>query len=255
MAWIIPTIQNIDLFRQQLNTILQQIGYVSNPAAQRVFAGFTTPPDFDRQIQIGRLISDLQDAGVYDKLDLFYVMAAADSQAARVNWISPGATDLVAVNSPTFTTDRGYTGDGASAYLDTGAQLDLLTHYTLNSASVGGWVLNNVTGAIIAGLNAASTLNVNARNGAGNFLGRVNDAGATGAVNADSRGFWSLNRSASNARQFYLNGASYSTDSTASTLFSSAQLAIGFAGGSLTADEHAALYEAAQTYLTSVGAI
>ena len=47
------------------------------------------------------------------------VQAAHSSQAALLNWVStsyPSST----VNSPTFTTDRGYAGDGVSSYVASG---------------------------------------------------------------------------------------------------------------------------------------
>ena len=40
----------------------------------------------------------------------FYMYAAADSQAAKINWINPGTYNATEVNSPTFTADRGFTG-------------------------------------------------------------------------------------------------------------------------------------------------
>ncbi len=66
------------------------------------------------------LVSDLKDAGVWSKLDLLYVFATdGDSDFACINWKDPNNFECTEVNSPTFTTNKGFESDGSSAYLDT----------------------------------------------------------------------------------------------------------------------------------------
>lgn len=115
---------------------VQDNGADSNVAAAAVFTTLTTgtsDTDFDnlvaamsvapnnlRKGYIARFIGALYAASVWSKIDAMWVLAAHDEQAGRLNWKSPGSFTLTAVNSPTFTTDRGFAGNGSSSYLDTG---------------------------------------------------------------------------------------------------------------------------------------
>lgn len=103
--------------------------------------GYTAPSAAQQTLQ-NTLVTDLKTAGVWDKLDVFYVFATdGDSDYATLNWVAPSSFQATKINSPTFTADEGFTGDGSSAYLDTNlnAQSDT-TNYTLNDASFGGYV-------------------------------------------------------------------------------------------------------------------
>ena len=64
------------------------------------------------------------------------VQAAHSSQAALLNWVStsyPSST----VNSPTFTTDRGYAGDGVSSYVASGYVPSADSNWTSTDHSFG----------------------------------------------------------------------------------------------------------------------
>ena len=104
------------------------------------FSPFTTPPDPTRKALINTLVKSLKAAGVWTKLDALYLFAAADAQAARRNWIQD-LYNATAVSSPTFAADRGYTGDGAAAYLDTGFNPSTASSpkLTQNSAHASAW--------------------------------------------------------------------------------------------------------------------
>jgi len=248
------------------------VGVAYEAEASALFARFTTPPDATRKGVINTLVKALKDFGIWAKLDALYLMAAADSQAARQNWIAD-QYNLTAVSGPTFAADRGYTGDAAAAYLDTGFNPATATSpkYLLNSASLAFWCRTNT---IITGYEVgnASTTQLSARSASANTVrGRLSDASLSnwGTV-ADALGLTAINRSASNARQVYRGGSSIGTDTGASTAVTSAnlvflsagtaagfgnrQVAFGALGGSLDATEHANLYAAVNTYLTAIGA-
>lgn len=89
------------------------------PEALALFARMTTPPDARRKGLINTLIAGLKHAGVWSRLDAFYMLAAHTAQAACLNWVAD-AYNLTPVNNPAFEVDRGYTGNGLNAYLDTG---------------------------------------------------------------------------------------------------------------------------------------
>jgi hypothetical protein len=80
---------------------------------------YTLPSSGQQDLQ-NQLVVDLKDAGVWSKLDIFYVFATdGDSDFASINWKDPNSFEITEVNSPTFTTNKGFESDGTSAYLDT----------------------------------------------------------------------------------------------------------------------------------------
>jgi hypothetical protein len=99
---------------------------------------------------------------------------------------------------------------------------------------------------------------------------RINDAANlnSGATITTSAGYTAANRSGAALRQIYKNGGSVANDTQASAalaattiylgrdgaLYSTHQIAAAHIGGSLTAAEHLALYNAINTYLTAIGA-
>lgn len=119
---------------------------VSNldPDALSVIIRMTTPPNNPRAQAISRLVTTLKGAGLWTKTDVLYVLAAADSQAALLNWKSAFYTAAVGGGAPVFTADRGYTGNGTSTFLSTGfspATLPAGLILSQNSAHLGAYVL------------------------------------------------------------------------------------------------------------------
>jgi len=132
--------------------------------------GYTAPSASQQTLQ-NTLVTDLKTAGVWDKLDLFYCFATdGDSDYATLNWKSPSSFQVTKVNSPTFTADEGFNGDGASAYLNTnwngywnGVK------FIPNDASAGVWIHTIATGNAMAyfGDNGTGT---DMRQGSNDFL-------------------------------------------------------------------------------------
>lgn len=91
------------------------------------------------------LIIQLKADGIWALLDVLYIMATnGDSDFACYNLKDPTQYNLTKVNSPLFTSLQGFKGDGVSAYLDTNFILASNgINYTLNSASVGGYIRSN----------------------------------------------------------------------------------------------------------------
>jgi hypothetical protein len=245
-------------------------------AAQVAFEAETTAllvrmsvaPDSTRRGQINTLIASLKTAGVWAKLDALYVMAAHDAQAARQNW-KQNAFNLTGVNSPTFTTDRGYRGDGSTSYLDSAFNPTTAGGlFVQDNAHLGLWALTSDTSSIfdIGNTNARMTL----RTSGGAMVTRLNDATNTSGTVPDSAGYSLLSRSLSASYSRYKNGSAITDAVVASTgmtnaamtvcgvasaaQFSARQQAVAHWGASLTAAEASALQTALQTYLTAVGA-
>ena len=115
--------------------------------------GYTAPSASQQTLQ-NTLITDLKTAGVWDKLDLFYVFATdGDSDYATLNWKSPASFQTTKVNSPTFTANQGFKGDSSSAYIDTNFNPSTNgVNYQLTEASRGFYIYTPSTlGSVIEG--------------------------------------------------------------------------------------------------------
>ena len=245
--------------------------------SRAIFLAFSTSPTPQRKYLIDRLVRSLIGSGIWSKLDAFYIFAAADSQAALINWKNPGTYNATAVASPTFTADRGFTfDDGSSQYLD----LNFNPHtaptpnYTANSASRFGRLLVNDADAqdVVWGDTATFINNFYVGTGANQVLIRINSEGTNlTTTDATPTGFWAVNRSGASASEFYKNGASVASNAEASSAttnydfnivigrtagdYGDSQQASHGVGGTLTAAEHAALAFAELAYMRDVGAV
>jgi hypothetical protein len=242
-----------------------------DPAAAALIARMTGAPGEARSVLIDALVRSLKAAGVWAKLDMFHVLAAHDEQAARRNWVAD-AYNLVAVNAPGFVADRGFTGDGAASYLDTGFQpgVSAGSRALQDSNHLGIWCRTNVSGT---GIDMGSTNHSLNANNSGNLSTR-NMAAATNTVGAGtSIGHSLISRSGAAGYARYRNGVSLGDASQASAAalalnlfvccrnaggvasgFAARQIAVVHAGAALSAGEAAALYAVLGTYLAAVGA-
>lgn len=244
------------------------VGGVSyEPETLALVARFTTPPTTQRKGEINSLIAALKTAGVWVKLDILYLLAAADAQAAQRNWIAD-ANNLTEVSAPTFTTDRGYTGNGTSSYLDTG-HTPGSGHYALNDAHVSLWSLTAAQTATTVVANGSTVrASIVPRNASDLLSYRLNDTTSGTVANASGLGFFATNRAASGTKRAYKTGSLLGTNAIASTAlpaasfrilgegtnFSSYQAASMSAGSNLTDAENLAFYNALHTYMQAVGA-
>ena len=142
------------LFRDILMAAARAGGGVSYEAeALTYFAAMSVAPDDTRKGHLNTLIASLKTAGVWAKLDGLYIMAAHDAQAARVNAVNP-ASVATANGTITFTTDRGYAGNGTTGYLNTGFNPTTAPSpkYARNSAHMGAWSRTAVNAGVEIGV-------------------------------------------------------------------------------------------------------
>jgi len=247
--------------------------------ATALFARFTTPPTVQRKGLINALIKTLKTAGIWSKLDALYLTAAADSQAARRNWLAD-QYNLTAVSSPSFVADRGYAGDGSASYLSTGFTPSTATSpkFSQNSATLGVWSRTDVA-ADVCDIGARVSISQDStafiRNAGNQFLARLNAAsvGGLGPVNLISSGMFAAIRPDAANLIAYVNGSSIGAGAVASVAasslplflaarneggtpnsFSSRQYAAAFIGSGLSGPEIANLYSALNTYMAAIGA-
>jgi surface protein len=126
--------------------------------------GYTLPSSSQQALQ-NQLVYDLKDAGVWSKLDLLYVFATdGDSDFASINWKDPNNYEITEVNSPTFTSNQGFEGDGNSSYLNTNfvASTDSVK-YTDADASFGIYANQapSASNAFLTATRSGSDVNAN----------------------------------------------------------------------------------------------
>lgn len=244
------------------------------PEAAALFGRFTSPPSADRRAQINAVFVAGKRDGWLAKLDAMYVMAAADSQAARLNWVQTLYT-LTEVAAPTFTVDRGYTGNGTSSYLDTGFDPSLGTGMQQqDSAHISSYVLNDVasdTAIDIGQASAAMTYIRSRRAGTNVMRGQISQASASDFALSPvtSVGHSMASRLSASGISGYKDGVLLGFSSVASVPLSSAtfnllrgnaanystrQIAAATIGAGLSGAEVLSMRAALLTYLQAVGA-
>jgi hypothetical protein len=106
-----------------------------------------TDPDDTRKGLINTFILVLKAAGVYAKLDAIHLIASHEGATGLLN-IKSSSWPLATVNSPSFTTDRGYAGDGITASLTVSGYNPSVSSgklFAQNDASAGACVNSHPT--------------------------------------------------------------------------------------------------------------
>ncbi|WP_338719501.1 hypothetical protein [Devosia sp. XK-2] len=222
------------------------------PEALALFARMSVQPDTRRKGLINTLIAGLKQAGVWSRLDAFYMLAAHDAQAARLNWVAD-AYNLTAVNNPSFEVDRGYTGNGINAYLDTGFNPATAGgKFSLNDAHLGVWCLTDASEDKndIGNLNAR----IFARNSGGAISGRMNDnaAPSVAPVVTTAIGHTLLSRENSAGYRIDKDGVARTTAANPSSSISSGNFWILGANGGTQSARQLAMAHFGRHLITSV---
>ncbi len=242
-----------------------------HPKTISYLAAMSSQPSSTRADLIDALIRDIDDAGLFSKLDGLYLHKAHHTQAARVNVC--GSNDVLTVTgSPTFTTDGGVSGS-TSNYYTMSSNINSLAYMAQNSAHVGLWVDTDTSAnggdCGIVGQNTfpqivsriGTDLRVFTNQSGGNYWAATIASGAGHSVG---------NRVTSSGVEIYRDGSSLTISTSGAPSGASAALpASPFAilrggstsgsrtlfashlGSGLTSTEVADLYNALNTYLTS----
>lgn len=231
-------------------------------------SGFTRPNATEQALQ-NQLIIDLKSAGIWAKLDAFYMFAnnITDSTGAfaRINWKNPSANYATAFATlPTITAKNGFTGDGTNQGLNLNLAANAGTYFKSPNGSYGvlvGTISTNNSPIMGAGGNAAinrirnsSTPSSNAiarslitTNYSNNTLIHLNTNGNTmtayknGVGTNGTQSSWGVDDTSTWAILRYGDLASYGTS----------QVKLAFVGGDLSA-EAATFSSLISTYITSV---
>lgn len=247
----------------------QASGYDGDASA--LFSAMTVQPDATRKARINDLVVGLKADGVWTKLDWLVLLAASTAQQALLNWRMPSKV-LQSVNSPTFTVDRGFMGDGATSYLSLGEAFNASGNlYALNSASLGVWC--NLQGAktgarpLIGSTQSTRSYIGPANTGAGGA--RINDSTTLNLGAAETLlGGRVFSRTGAGARAYYRDGVLSLSDTAAATAIATGPAFIlhngtdyaddrvpaAFSGAGLTAAEVQSIHSRINTFLTAIGA-
>ena len=235
-----------------------------------------TPPSSSQQILQNQLVLDLKSADIWDKLDTFAVFATdGDSNYALIDW--KRLTQYTAVNSPTFTTNQGFKGNGVSSYIDTNFIPSAVSNnYQLNNASFGYWCYSLFS-------NGGSRVNIGSRNSSssgltyavgGNenslFMNTNNITNGILSSVSSNLGLRHFNRTSSTGANYYkstgLVGSNTNTsfdlsnysfylfalnNAGTASFYTLSDMSMAFAGADLSA-ENTDLNNAFNTYITSL---
>ena len=170
--------------------------------------------------------------GNWAELDRFWLFAQSVQGNSKISLINPTATQIIEVNSPTWTQYRGYYGNGTTSYLNTSFVPSIGGFkYVLNSADFGVYIYDHGTAASLGceiGMSTTSGAVVSSlysRYTDNNIYANINQnvgAFVSGSI-ADAVGFNSARRTASNAIAIWKNGVSQYTGTTASSSIPSLQ--------------------------------
>lgn len=235
--------------------------------------------DGTHQTAYSNLINGLVSAGIWDKIDALYVFAAAQSATALTN-LKSSSYPASAATGPTFTVDRGYTGDGSSTYVEALVNPSTTVQYVRDSAHFGVWLSD--VGTPVSPANGWSNSGfaiqseVAVLDNSGNCGGAINDNGSGMFAGGQSGpAFAVANRSGASATQLYRNGSSIvSTGNASSSLagivfnwyilarnengtagsFGDGRAFAATIGGSLTSTNITDYLNLLQAYKTAVGA-
>lgn len=255
---------------------LPQAQAYTNSETGTLIAAMTNAPTPARATIIDSTITSLKSSGAWAKKRAIYFLAAADAQAASLNWKSPGSNTITVVTgTPTFTADSGYTFNNTNA-LDTNFNPSG-GGISLNSESLSVYILNNVAANTFA-LGTSQTAIIPRRSSGDNVSGfSQNNTSTTGTAGtySTSVGLTAFDRSGSTGFTVYKNGTSIETLSRASVSVDTSDLFIGgknngagslgtsagahlisyvSMGDSLTSGENSGEYSAVSAYMTAVGA-
>lgn len=227
------------------------------------------------------MVRGMRTDGDLTKLDRLWVFAQEVQDYSRVSIVNPSATQITEVNTPGWTANQGYTGNGTNEYLNSNYNLSSSSsNYTQNSASFGVYSRSNT---------ATATTELGCFNGGvptyNGVSCKFSDNSCYGSVNNSTSadltktsitrgdGLICAIRTASNASTLYQNGAELSGVTNKTTVsaallnlnlliaannnngtpinFSTKQLAMAFIGSGTISQAN--FYSRFQTFATTRG--
>lgn len=203
--------------------------------ATAYFAAMATEPDADQKSKLDDFISGLVSEGWWAILDAIWIYRGHANADSLLNVKDPASFTSSLVNAPTFTANRGFTGNGTSSYINTNFNPATAGgNYTQNSACFGVYLTPGVgtetglTNGVAMGTTLSTGLGdsvIQPRNGSNAYGVRVNNTTVQTAFTSTSRsGLWVARRKAASgtdALSLWKNGASVLSTTTSSAAVAS----------------------------------
>jgi hypothetical protein len=228
--------------------------------------GFAVPST-EQQLLQRQLIIDLKAAGIWDKLDVFYVFANdGGSDFARINWKDPFRFLGTIQNTLEFGVNQGFIGN-TTGILNTGYNPRTnATNFKVYNNSFGYYVYDSPTniGLLWGQPDSNSSTSIGHRNGTGLNYGIT--SGINTAIVYQNLSFVHYDKPNFNSIRIFRNGQTFLTTNSVtsvvpiSTPFSAFRgyisttngtISIGFVGASLL-DEKDAFNQAITTYMNAL---
>lgn len=245
----------------------------SSSEGNAFLARLTGSPDNTHKTRYCTLIDGLVTDAVFAKLDVLYIFATDTAANALLNLKSSSFNGTV-VGALTFTADTGYTGTGATNYINTGFNPTAAAgNYARDSGSIGIYVLNNRTtdqGYVNAGTATGAGFSFIApKNATAVTKYAINTAAPKSIAATTAQGQWITSRTGATTTALQRNGAAFDTDTSASVVmdnsniyifayntgvpaaFSLDQQSAVLIGGGLTGTEMTNLAGRINTYMTA----
>jgi len=243
----------------------------SNDADAQAFITAAGITDATQQSAVNQLVLDLKSANIWTKMLGLYPILGGSASSHAVNLKTPGTYNLSFATGVTHSS-TGMNGNGTS-YANTSISTSL-TGLNNGHLSYYSRTNNSATEVEIGALKSSpnSYTDLALRQAGGAYI-RYNNGGAgTYVSNADSKGFYIGNRTASNVLKLFKNGSSIqnlTTVSSATTTnnifilavnnlgtagsYSIKECAFASIGDGLTDTEASNFYTAINTYQTTLG--
>ena len=257
-----------------LNGIIAGKGADADAQAFITAAGIT---DSTQKSAITQLVTDLKSANIWSKMKAIYPFVGGTASSHRFNLKAPttNASDFYLIPYGGIThSSNGVQFDGTSGYFDT--QLNENTTMTLGDEHISFYSRTNTQGLFVdigtwdSTTGGSQIISRASYLGSDSFLGYVTDANSSYVVNATSWGFYMANRTSTSQLKLQINSAITTFTNNASSkvnrtfwigarnintssyLFTTRQCAFATLGNSLNNTEATALYNAIQTYQTTL---
>lgn len=236
-----------------------------------------TLPSAGQRVKQNQLVVDLKNAGIWDDCDVIRIAANdAGLNFSTINWKTPNTNQATLINSPTFVTNSGIQGNGTSSYINENFAPANGINLQLNDASEFVWVNSAVSvGGFLCGANDAAGANGLSieRDSGSSVYPRINASTSLFYSNAinNAAGLFGNHRNSATSVSFSKDGvvkvtsSSNSTNRTSNNSYSLCRNNNGsalnfinyiysakFFGKNITGTKLSDLYNALNTYLTSL---
>src|ERR1700731_2168846 len=185
------------------------------PQTKAIIGAFSPAPTNARILAINSCLGLLIRSGLWNLIDILYMIAAANAQNGSINWKNPGSNSLVQVGSGTFTADRGFASDGSTGYYTTGYSPSTAGGAaTQDSMHLSTWIASNTSPAngqdilVTAEDFTQPDAQFSARTAGNQMRGDVNTLTAVSLASiTDSSGHSGISRTGTNVTQGFKSGS------------------------------------------------